>query len=147
MDEELEIERNSIVNNVDAVLAMIDKINSALSTNLPKPHNPYSYYYTGHCNLYAKILSDIFGEYSTVYDKSSHVITKIGSHYYDVRGLVDGMYDMNEFYETPKEWLTEPMAISVGNYNSLDDDPLIQIGIDAGLEYLKERCEYKSKLQ
>lgn len=65
---------------------------------LPK-RDPYLYYLNGHCNSYSDILCAIFKNNAIKYNSDSHVITKIGKHFYDVSGLIDDLVD-DKFHES-----------------------------------------------
>lgn len=69
-------------------------------TNIDLPRrDPYLYYQNGHCNSYSDILCTIFKDNAIKYNSDSHVITKIGKHFYDVSGLIDDLVD-DKFHES-----------------------------------------------
>ena len=116
----------------------IENINYELITR-----DAISYYKTGECDVYATILCEIFGEYATKYDSDSHVVTKIGDHFYDVRGLVDH-YVKKDFHITEKEGLGH-IDNSFGKRDNLSKpikEKLIMIGKNV-LEGYKEHTKTK----
>ena len=140
----MEEEIKNIIDNIDAMDILIYYINLALEPVIPQYHNVNSFFLTGRCNIYAQILADIFGKYATVYDNHDHVITKIGNHYYDVRGLIDQYENLNEYKETPLEYLKEPLIFGIGNYKEDFDEEIIKIGVNAGNKYIKSRTINKT---
>jgi len=101
---------------------------------------PESYFIMGQCNIYAKILSDIFGKYATTYDNTKHVITKIGDNFYDFNGLYKISEEDGKFIELPKDWLLASEVTGLGAYHQMDDDPLIEAGVNAGRRYIYEKA-------
>lgn len=101
---------------------------------------PESYFAYGQCNIYAKILTDIFGKYATAYDNTSHVITKIGDYYYDINGLYEIKESDGNFIELPNDWLLASEMTGLGAYHPLDDDALIEAGVNAGHKYIYEKA-------
>ncbi len=90
----------------DNIINIINKINDAFKQTLlslyPYPYegntDVYSYYLAGHCPSYAQILYNIFNDtqtinFYTIEDsrRGVHIVTKIGEHFYDVRGVVDSI--------------------------------------------------------
>lgn len=101
------------------------------------------YYTTGECDAYATILCEIFGEYATKYNSSNHVVTKIGNHFYDVRGIVDN-YVKKDFHITEIGDLYY-IDVSFGKKDNLSkpiEEQLIMIGKDV-LEKYKELTKTK----
>jgi len=101
---------------------------------------PESYFTTGQCNIYAKILTDIFGKYATAYDNTRHVITKIGDNCYDFNGLYKVLDSDGKFIKLPNELILESEVTGLGAYHKLDDDPLIEAGVNAGRRYIYEKA-------
>ena len=55
--------------------------------------------YTGGCYKFMVLLMQVFG--GDAYFNGSHIITKIGDHYYDIDGIVTnirGYLNVNEYY-------------------------------------------------
>lgn len=52
------------------------------------------------CFHFAKLLTDIYGDYATIYYNSNHCITKIYGKYYDFDGVADskGYLPLSDFY-------------------------------------------------
>ena len=112
--------------------------------DIPK-HDVFNYYLYGHCPSYSRILCEIFKDNATVYCSSSHVITKIGEHFYDVRGIVDDLVT-NEFTDADcaQGLLYIEMMFGVkDNVEAPIENELINIGIKK-LEELKNE-EIKQK--
>lgn len=107
--------------------------------------NVYEYYLNGHCVSYADILRNIFEQYATQYNSSYHVITKIGEHFYDVRGIIDDLVT-NEFH------ITEPQDIAyidihLGIKDEIEmsvEKELINIGINKLNQNITEATKSKS---
>ena len=62
-----------------------------------------SFYYSGHCTSFARILYAIFNENVSFFAYNSHVITKIGNNYYDIRGCVNNIIKIEDYQEYSKE--------------------------------------------
>lgn len=146
MEEKVLEEKKNIINNLDAINVMIEYINKALVNEqvIPEPHGLESYFLTGHCNIYAKILVDIFGDDAMPYDNNDHIITKIGEEYYDVNGFYPRFLVDETFRESPKEYLCEKM-FGLGNYDSRIDDRIIEVGVAAGNQYIESRVLEREK--
>ena len=109
-----------IISNPDNVLRIIDELNDCfkyLYFNIQKKlieqkhkdiqlnysnfsYSPETYYLNGHCPSYANILCEIFGEFAEKYNSDDHIIIKIKEHFYDVRGLIDNIENINDFHKT-----------------------------------------------
>jgi hypothetical protein len=130
-----------IINDPNQVERVIYAIN--LGVEIPYPHNPNSYFLTGHCNIYSLILLEVFNGYAIPYDSKDHVVTKIGDNYYDVEGLANWKVEDSNFRETYKEFLLEPMMSGVGNYTNGTDDKIIEDGAKAGKSCIRRMIEKK----
>ena len=139
MEEENKKILEEIINDpiqVETVLMAID-----LRVKTPYPHNIYSYFLTGQCNVYSLILLEVFDGYAIPYDNNKHVVTKIGDNYYDVEGLANRKVEESDFKPTNKVFLLEPIMTGVGNYTEGVDDKLVEEGVEAGKECLKRIIE------
>lgn len=136
---------------------IVAEIIEALATAFPAiyqkyngfPRDPYSFYMTGHCPSFARILHEIFGDKATIMDSTGHVITKIGNHYFDIRGLIDGFEDIERYRECPIDYL--PMVEMVLG-SSADHDAeliaeLVAIGKNKVLEFGKIIEEERTELE
>ncbi len=113
----------------------IDNINYELITR-----DAISYYKTGECDTYATILCEIFGPYATKYSSEDHVVTKIGNHFYDVRGLRDN-YVGNDFQKESPYYID----VHFGKRDNLSKpiaEQLIMIGKNV-LDRYKEHTKKK----
>lgn len=133
---------NEIINNSSLMVGLINRINDALINEcvIPEPHNLESYFLTGHCNVYAIILSKLFGDDATVYDNQKHIITKIGDAYYDVMGEYAKVLVGNEFYETEPAFLYESL-FGLGSYDKNIDGRIVEVGVEAGKQFISEVME------
>ena len=144
MDQELRKKiMEEITNNVDTIEAIIYLVNEEL--NVPSYHNVYSYFLTGHCNVYSLILMGIFEGYATPYDcsKEAHIVTKIGDNYYDVEGLANWKVEDSKYTETYKDYLLEPDIVGLGNYETGIDDRIVEQGIRLGKAILEDKIKYR----
>lgn len=100
------------------------------------PNDPYFYYLNGHCNSYSDILCSIFGENAIKYNSESHVITKIGVHFYDVTGIVDYLVD-EKFHKT--DTISDLHYIDIAFYQNDEMEKPIEIDlINIGIKKLEE---------
>lgn len=136
---------NDLLDNPDIINAVINTINNNL--RVPYPHNIYSYFLTGHCNVYAEILDNIFNDNLEFYinDKESHIIVKIKNHFYDVNGFIDYMnledynfIDKNLFY-----YLVD--IKSFGNYDKNIDKNIVEYATSIGKNELFNIINLHSK--
>ncbi len=112
--------------------------------DVPK-HNVFNYYLHGHCPSYSRILCSIFKDKATVYCSDSHVITKIGEHFYDVRGIIDDLVT-SEFTDANCAQGLLYIEMMFGVKDSVEapiENELINIGIKK-LEELEELEELKN---
>lgn len=81
-----------------------EKLEKAGITGVPydeiATHDAISYYTSNECNSYATILCELFGQYAIKYNSDSHIITKIGKHFYDASGIY---FLTNKFHPTLEE--------------------------------------------
>ena len=137
-----------IINNIDAVENIVLEINQ--NVTIPNPHNIYSYFLTGHCNIYSLILLGVFEGYATPYDNNEHIVTKIGDNYYDVEGLANWKVEDSNYRETYKDYLLDPVFTGLGEYKEGVDDKVILEGIKVGRTLLekkiKERLEKRGEI-
>lgn len=134
-----------IINDENVVLAIIDTLRNSFKDVLIKyvptsNHNALSFYLTGHCPSFAKILYEIFEGNCTILDDGAHVITKIGDKYYDIRGFASNYEDISKYNECPIEYF--PMIeMFLGKTDDCDEkimQDLISIGKDE-INKIKER--------
>ncbi len=92
-----------ILNNPD----IIEKFITALTSIFPDFYYKYnhlhrdaiSFYYLGHCPSFARILYAIFNGNVSFYVSESHVITKIGDNFFDIRGYVNDRINLSDYQE------------------------------------------------
>jgi len=107
-------------------------------------HNPYQYYLNGHCPSYSRILCEIFKGDAIVYCSSGHVITKIGEHFYDVRGEIDDLVT-KEFTIANDDLGLHYIELMFGIKDSVEtpiEKELINIGKKVLMER-KQNCKCK----
>lgn len=107
-----------------------------------------NYFLYGHCNVFAQILAqsfekDLEGIFTDT--KDIHVISKICNHYYDVRGQVDNIENIDNYIQRsndeikPYEYLAQHLKeIAIGNYDGKIDKYLIELGIAAAKERIHQ---------
>lgn len=107
-----------LLENPDYIITIIERLKKQFEEKTFPKYNHYnrdavSFYLTGHCPSFARILNDVFYDLGTFYDdfdykgeKIGHIITKIGDHYYDVSGIVDYYVENNpkQFQECAKDY-------------------------------------------
>ena len=125
-----------IIQNPVDVEAVLIAINDKLK--IPYPHNKYSYFLTGHCNIYSLILLGIFKNYAIPYDNDEHIVTKIGDNYYDVEGLANWKVEDSNYRESSEVYLLEPIFTGLGEYKEGIDDKVVEEGVRIGREYIEE---------
>ncbi len=92
-----------IINNPD----IIEDFITTLASTFPNFYYKYNYvhrdaisfYYLGHCPSFARILYAIFNGNVSFYVSESHVITKIGDNFYDIRGYVNDRINLSDYQE------------------------------------------------
>ncbi len=91
------------------VLKIIDAINDNFAPLIQQyaptcPHrDPYSYFMTGSCPVYAEIIHEVFKGYADYYDKPGHILNKIGNYYFDVGGINQEPIEQNSQYQYCEE--------------------------------------------
>lgn len=145
-----------IIYNSDAVSIILYYMNEKIDSHeikLPGNHNIYSYFMTGHCNLYSLILCKIFGEYATPYANSGHIVTKIGNDYYDATGFVTYEIKSNanisekRYYEYTIDKLTDIKSAGLGLYDPTEDDEIIKQLVEVGKFLLDSKINYKYEME
>lgn len=138
------MQNSKLIENPDYVMTVIEKIKIQFETETFQKYNHYnrdaiSFYVSGHCPSFARILNDIFYDLGTFYDdftfkkkNHGHVITKIGNHYYDAFGIVD-YYVLNnpkQFQEYPKKDFSylEETCCKKDEHNDEIQEELIRYG-------------------
>ena len=137
------------INNIDLVINLIEALKDRfVEIRLkyePNEHtNVENYYMTGHCSSFAKILYFIFENYTTIYDSKyeGHVISKIGDHYYDIRGLIDNLVDLKTYQECPIDYLPYIENIYLNTSNYEQNVKIEQEMINTGKQILQKMLDY-----
>ncbi len=134
-------ELNKFMTNPDLVGAVIYMINTHIK--LPYPHNLRSYFTTGHCNIYAEILTKIFEGYAIPYTNNEHVIVKIGEFFYDVEGPIPNRMVGPDYVEITIDQLYDLPTFGVGNYDKNIDEEIIKTGVQIGKDHIKGLIDAK----
>ena len=140
-----EEEYKELINDPDCIEGILYKINTGIE--IPYPHNLYSYFKTGHCNIYGLILTELFGVYAVPYVNHDHVITKIGDNFYDVEGMMPKRLVESLGFEeiTADELYDLPLFRGLGDYTKGIDDKLIETAVKIGRDFIQEIIEKRKK--
>jgi hypothetical protein len=137
-----EEELKEYIENPDVVNSVIYAIN--LSLKVPEPQNIYTYFLTGHCNVYAEILVKVFEGHAIPCSNVGHIVVKIGEYYYDVEGIIpSSTIEPTEFQEMSNDELYDISNTGLGAFRNEIDDELIELGAAIGKEHLEELISIK----
>lgn len=139
-------ELNATMTNVSLILEVIEEINK--NVKLPDGHTSYSYFMTGHCNVFAIILTMIFDGYATPYSSDDHVITKIGNYYYDTLGVITDLSVLSKYKKDNIEWLRDMCDITgLGSFEIGVDDVIVKEGVNLGKTIIQDAIEKEQKIR